>query len=52
MLKLFGHISKAGSRAPAFARPVTSAWGLASNRGMSSTEGTVEDGVLTVEVCH
>lgn len=50
MLHLFGHVAKAGSRAPALAKPVTSAWGFASTRLMSSTEGKVEDGVLTVEV--
>lgn len=50
MLHLFGHVAKAGSRGPALAKPVTSAWGFASTRLMSSTEGKVEDGVLTVEV--
>jgi hypothetical protein len=50
MMQLLGQVSKSGINSSAAAKQLTSAWGLASTRLMSSTEGKVEGDTLTVEV--
>lgn len=50
-MQILGQVSKSGIRSSVAAKQLTSRWGLAFTRLMSSTEGKVEGDALTVEVC-
>lgn len=50
MMQLLGHVSKSGIKSSAAAKQLTSGWGFASTRLMSSTEGKVDGDTLTIEV--